>query len=134
MRIDGALRVHTARRRQFARVAAFRVDASGRVGAVGVGEAFFRIAAAGGHRVADQAVRTQADEGAWLIDALRRAVARPFQALVDVLAFAADQHIAGRAGACGLVTFNETRAPTTVGVVAWICLFRGRRISVNSYS
>lgn len=48
-------------------------------------------------------------------------MAWPIQAFVDILAFAVHQHVAGRAGAYGFVSFNEACAATAVGVVAWIC-------------
>lgn len=50
-----------------------------------------------------------------------RTVARSFGALVDVLALAVDENVAGRARADGLVSVDDTGAAAAVDIIAWVC-------------
>lgn len=46
MGVDGALSIYATSRRQITGIGAFRVDASGRIWAIGIGETFFGVSAA----------------------------------------------------------------------------------------
>lgn len=46
MGVDGALGIHATSRRQITGIGAFRIDASRRIRAIGIGETFFGVSAA----------------------------------------------------------------------------------------